>query len=69
MEYEDFRQTTRLALATSFIALQAHQKMIEGRGAPTEADMLAYIDEAEGLTELYDEAIEKIIGERVKRNG
>lgn len=61
MDYESFMQATRLSLVTSAIALMVRDRMNEGRGAPTKEDMARYIEEAEGIVELYEEALDGIL--------
>lgn len=46
MDLESFQQARFLSVFGAFVAMRAHQKMVEGRGAPNAGDMARYVEEA-----------------------
>ena len=57
MGVEMFRQARWLSVYGAWVALQAHQKMLEGRGAPDEHDFAGYVEEATTLANMAAEAV------------
>lgn len=52
MGVEMFQQARWLAVYGAFIAVQAQQKMNEGRGAPDQDDVDRYVEEAATLANM-----------------
>ena len=52
MGLEMFQQARWLAVYGAFVAVQAQQKMSEGRGAPDQDDVNRYVEEAETLANM-----------------
>jgi hypothetical protein len=49
-------QARWIAVYSAYIASQTAQQFIEGRGAPTEADMRRFVEEASAVADLEAEA-------------
>ncbi len=52
MDHESFQQARWLAVYAAWVALQAHQKMAEGRGAPDQSDVDHYVEDAAELANM-----------------
>jgi hypothetical protein len=55
-DFDFWRHSLRASIIGASIARQAHDKMSEGRGAPGAEDMRRYMEEANALADLWDEA-------------